>query len=572
MHIKYMFEAADKAAFHLHVITSGAVSMYCVQCEQSNKGGCAVKVGSCGKTATVADLQDVLLRIMLGVSVYADRAAQKGAHDPAVDAFTPYAWFTTLTNVNFDESRFNALIPQALDVRAAAKALAEKAGADLADLPEPATWNPGTTPAELAAAAPFAAIQRFMDRDGPSVVGLRNLALYGLKGTAAYSEHARVLGTEEQAVCAEFHRISAFLAADPADVDALVGESLAVGALNLKVMELLDAANTGRFGHPEITHVRMSPRAGKALLVSGHDLGDLETILKQTAGKGINVYTHGELLPANTYPGLKKYPHLAGNYAGAWQDQQRDFDAFPGAIVMTSNCLINPEIKGYANRLFTAGPVGWEGIPHIADHDFTPAIECALEQPGFAEDAPEETIVAGFARNTVMGVADTLLGMIGKGEVKNLFLIGGCDGARPGRNYFHDLAMATPKDSLVLTLGCGKFRFNREDMGDIGGIPRVLDVGQCNDAYSAIQIATAVAGALKVGVNDLPLHYAISWFEQKATAVLLSMLHLGIRKIHLGPTLPQFLTPEVLGVLIDKFDIRPTGDAESDLAGMLQAA
>lgn len=546
--------------------------MYCVQCEQSNKGGCSVKIGSCGKTETVADMQDVLLRVMEGVSVFADRAARKGAHDAQVDAFTPHAWFTTLTNVNFDASRFTALIGQALAMRDRARALAESAGADLSNLPEPATWNPGTTASELAAAAPFAAIQRFMDRDGPSVVGLRNLVLYGLKGTAAYSEHARVLGTEEAAVSAEFHRIAAFLATDPTDVDALVAESLALGALNLKVMELLDTANTGRFGHPEVTMVRMTPKQGKALLVSGHDLGDLETILRQTEGTGVNVYTHGELLPANAYPGLKKYPHLAGNYGGAWQDQQKDFDAFPGAIVMTSNCLINPEIKGYADRIFTAGPVGWNGIPHIENHDFTPAIQCALAQPGFAEDAEEVLIPAGFARNTVMGVADTLLGMIGKGEVKNLFLIGGCDGARPGRNYFHDLAMATPKDSLVLTLGCGKFRFNREDLGDINGIPRVLDVGQCNDAYSAIQIAVAVAGALGVGVNDLPLHYAISWFEQKATAVLLTMLHLGLRRIHLGPTLPQFLTPEVLGVLIDKFDIRPTGDAREDLERMLEAA
>ena len=546
--------------------------MYCVQCEQSNKGGCAVKVGSCGKTADVADLQDVLLRVMLGVSAYADRAAGKGARDAELDAFTPHAWFTTLTNVNFDADRFVALITRALALRNKARALAENAGADLASLPEAASWNPGATASEMAAAAPFAAIQRFLDRDGPSVVGLRNLVLYGLKGTAAYSEHARVLGREEAAISAEFHRISAFLATDPTDVDALVAESLAVGALNFKVMELLDAANTGRFGHPEISHVRMSSRAGKAILVSGHDLGDLETILQQTKGKGINVYTHGELLPANTYPGLKEYPHLVGNYGGAWQDQQSDFDAFPGAIVMTSNCLINPEIKGYKDRIFTAGPVGWNGLPHIENHDFSPAIACALAQPGFAEDAPEQTIAAGFARNTVMGVADTLLGMIGKGEVKNLFLIGGCDGARPGRNYFHDLAMATPQDSLILTLGCGKFRFNREDLGDINGIPRVLDVGQCNDAYSAIQIAVAVAGALGCGVNDLPLHYAISWFEQKATAVLLTMLHLGLRRIYLGPTLPQFLTPEVLGVLIEKFDIRPTGDADADLARMLVAA
>jgi hydroxylamine reductase len=546
--------------------------MYCVQCEQSNKGGCAVKVGSCGKTADVADMQDVLLRLMEGVSVYADRAARVGARNAAVDAFTPHAWFTTLTNVNFDARRFDGLIAEALAMRERARTLAEAAGADLSDLPEPATWNPGTTASEIAAAAPMAAIQRFMDRDGPSIVGLRNLILYGLKGTAAYSEHARVLGTEEAAVSAEFHRISAFLAADPTDMNALLTEALAVGALNLKVMELLDAANTGRFGHPEVTMVRMSPVKGKAILVSGHDMGDLEAILQQTAGKGINVYTHGELMPANAYPGLKKFPHLVGNYGGAWQDQQKEFAAFPGAIVMTSNCLINPEIKGYQDRIFTAGPVGWNGLPHIENHDFSPVIACALALPGFAEDAAEQRIPAGFARNTVMGVADTLLGMIKEGDVKNLFLIGGCDGARPGRNYFHDLAMATPKDSLILTLGCGKFRFNREDLGDIKGVPRVLDMGQCNDAYSAIQVAVAVAGALGCEVNDLPLHYGISWFEQKATAVLLTMLHLGLKRIHLGPTLPQFLTPEVLGVLVEKFDIRPTGDAREDLARMLEAA
>ncbi|MBV1918395.1 MAG: hydroxylamine reductase [Sphingomonadaceae bacterium] len=546
--------------------------MYCVQCEQSNKDGCSVKVGSCGKTETVANKQDVLLRVMLGVSVYAHRAAAKGAHDAEVDAFVPHAWFTTLTNVNFDRSRFTQLIHRAVEIRDKARGLAERAGADLFGLPEAATWDPGSTPHELAEAAPMASVHRFMDRDGPSITGLRNLILYGLKGTAAYSEHARVLGKDETQINAEFHRISAFLATDPTDLDALVAESLAVGALNLKVMELLDAANTERFGHPEITNVRMTPKAGKCILVSGHDLGDLKAILHQTEGKGIDVYTHGEMMPANAYPGFKKYEHLVGNYGGAWQDQHKEFDEFPGAIVMTSNCLINPEVKGYADRIFTAGPVGWHGIPHIENDNFSAVIECALAQPGFATDAPEETIPAGFARNTVLGVADTLLDMIDKGDVKNLFLIGGCDGARPGRNYFHDLAVATPKDSLVLTLGCGKFRFNREDMGDINGIPRVLDVGQCNDAYSAVQIAVAMADALDCGVNDLPLHYAISWFEQKATAVLLSMLHLGIRKIHLGPTLPQFLTPDVLNVLIETFDIRPTGDPQEDLAGMLEAA
>jgi hydroxylamine reductase len=295
--------------------------MYCVQCEQSNKGGCAVKVGSCGKTETVADQQDVLLRIMQGISVYADRAARKGARDAEVDAFTPHAWFTTLTNVNFDSSRFTGLIEQALAVRDKARDLAGHAGADLSRLPEPALWNPGLTPHEFARAAPAASILRYMDRDGASIVGLRDLILYGLKGTAAYIEHARVLGREDPAISAEFHRISAFLATDPTDVDALLTEALAIGALNLKVMELLDAANTGCFGHPEVTQVRMTPRTGKCILVSGHDLRDLSAILHQTRGTGINVYTHGELLPANAYPGLKKYPHLVGNYGGAWQDQ-----------------------------------------------------------------------------------------------------------------------------------------------------------------------------------------------------------------------------------------------------------
>lgn len=546
--------------------------MFCVQCEQSNKGGCSTKIGSCGKTQDVADMQDVLLRILLGISAYANRAAEKGARDTEVDAFTTHAWFTTLTNVNFDASRFTKLIHRALEIREKAHGLAERSGAFLGDLPEAASWDPGNTPHEIAETAAMASILRFMDRDGPTINGLRNLVLYGLKGTAAYGEHARLLGEDEAEVSAEFHRIAAFLATDPTDVDSLVTESLAVGALNLKVMEMLDAANSGRFGHPEVTQVRMTPKAGKCILVSGHDLSDLQAILQQTEGKGINVYTHGELLPANAYPGFKKFEHLIGNYGGAWQDQQNEFDAFPGAIVVTSNCLTNPELKGYADRIFTVGPVGWQGIAHIENDDFSPVIESALAQPGFAEDAPEEFVPAGFARNTVLGVADTLLDMIGKGEIKNLFLIGGCDGARPGRNYFHDLAMATPDDSLILTLGCGKFRFNRENLGDINGVPRLIDVGQCNDAYSAIQIAVAIAGALGVGVNDLPLHYAISWFEQKATAVLLSMLHLGIRKIHLGPTLPQFLTPEVLGVLIEKFDIRPTGDAEEDLERMLEVA
>ncbi|MEF2072263.1 hydroxylamine reductase [Consotaella aegiceratis] len=546
--------------------------MYCVQCEQSQRDGCHAAVGNCGKTAPVSDLQDVLLRVMLGVSVFAHRAAELGGQDAEIDRFTPFAWFTTLTNVNFDEARFVGWIAEALEMRDRARALAEAHGADLADLPEPPTWQPGQTLQALLAAAPDAALNRFMDRDGPTIVGLCNLVLYGLKGCAAYYDHAKVLGSSDAGIMAGFHALAAFLATDPTDIGILLSQALAVGDLNMRCMELLDGANTGRYGHPEITRARVTPKAGKALVVSGHDLGDLEKILKQTEGTGINVYTHGEMLPALAYPGLKKYPHLAGHFGGAWYEQQKEFASFPGAIVMTSNCLIDPTLKDYQDRLFTRGPVGWPGVSHIEGQDYGAAIACALAQPGYDEDGPDETIPIGFARNTVMSVADTLLDMIGKGEVKHIFLIGGCDGARHGRTYFHDLAVATPPDSLVMTLGCGKFRFNREDLGAINGIPRVLDVGQCNDAYSAIQIAVAVADALKVGVNDLPLTLAVSWFEQKAVAVLLTLLHLGITNITLGPTLPQFLTAEALAVLIEKFSIRPAGRVQDDLKMMLGQA
>ncbi|WP_454884179.1 hydroxylamine reductase [Sphingomonas oryzagri] len=494
------------------------------------------------------------------------------ARDARIDAFTPNAWFTTLTNVNFDAERFVVLIAEARQMRRRAQLLAEECGADLNRLPAPATWHPGLTEEELVASALEAGLYKHLDRDGPTVTGLRALILYGLKGCAAYAEHARVLGGKETEVIADFHAIAAFLADDPSDIDVLLAHALKVGELNLRVMELLDGANTGRFGQPEITSIRITPIKGQCLLVSGHDLGDLETILRQTAGLGINVYTHGELLTANSYPGLKRNPHLVGNYGGAWQDQQREFAAFPGAIVMTSNCLINPEIKGYQDRLFTSGPVGWPGVRHIADHDFMPAIRRAQTLPGFERDSTDERIMIGFGRHTVLGVADTLLGMIRTGEVHHLFVIGGCDGARPGRNYFHDLALATPYNSLVLTLGCGKFRFNREAMGAIGPIPRLLDAGQCNDAYSAVKIATTVANALGVEVNDLPLSLAISWFEQKATAVLLTLLHLGIRNIHLGPSVPQYLTPEVIELLAGRFGLKPTTSVEQDLPAMLRHA
>jgi len=334
-------------------------------------------------------------------------------------------------------------------------------------------------------------------------------------------------------------------------------------------MELLDAANTGTYGHPEPTRVKVSPVKGKAIVVSGHDLRDLEALLIQTQGKGINVYTHGEMLPALAYPGLKKYPHLVGNYGGAWQDQAKEFDAFPGAILMTTNCIQRPR-ETYKGRIFTCGLVAWPGVTHIADRNFAPVIQAALAAPGFAADAPTQEITIGFARNTVMSVAGAVIDAVKAGAVKHFFLIGGCDGAKSGRNYYTEFAQQVPKDCVILTLACGKYRFNKLDFGDIGGIPRLLDVGQCNDAYSAVQIAVALAKAFNCGVNDLPLSLVLSWYEQKAVAILLTLLHLGIRNIRLGPTLPAFVTPAVLQVLVDNFNIMPTTTAEADLKAILK--
>ncbi|HOS75792.1 MAG TPA: hydroxylamine reductase, partial [Verrucomicrobiota bacterium] len=339
----------------------------------------------------------------------------------------------------------------------------------------------------------------------------------------------------------------------------------------LKVMEILDTAHTSTYGHPVPTPVRVEPLKGKAILVSGHDLKDLELLLQQTEGKGINVYTHGEMLPAHGYPKLKKYKHLAGNFGGAWQDQRDEFRAFPGAILMTTNCLQEPQ-AGYKERIFTTGHVGWPGIPHVTNGNFGPVIEAALAAPGFPEDGPDKTILVGFGHNAVMSVADKVIEGVKSGAIKHFFLVGGCDGARSGRDYYTEFTESLPKDCVILTLACGKYRFNKLDFGTIGGIPRLLDIGQCNDAYSAIQIAVALSKAFNCGVNDLPLSLVLSWYEQKAVAILLTLLYLGIRNIRLGPTLPAFITPEVLKVLVEKFNLMPIKDAKTDLADILKKA
>jgi hydroxylamine reductase len=405
---------------------------------------------------------------------------------------------------------------------------------------------------------------------GNDIAGLQELVLYGLKGAAAYADHALILGHDNPGIFATFHEALNFLTTDKPTTDQLLGWALKVGELNFRVMELLDAANTGAYGHPEPTQVRITPVKGKAILVSGHDLKDLAELLKQTEGKGINIYTHGEMLPCHGYPGLKKYKHLVGNYGGAWQDQRKEFDSFPGAILMTTNCIQKPH-DNYMGRIFTSGLVAWPGVKHIgAARNFSPVIEAALAAPGFSEDViPEKSITVGFGHNAVLSVADKVISGVKNGAIRHFFLVGGCDGAKTGRNYYTDFAKQVPKDCVILTLACGKYRFNKLDFGAIDGIPRLLDIGQCNDAYSAVQIAVALANAFGCGVNDLPLSIILSWYEQKAVAILLTLLHLGIKNIRLGPSLPAFVTPPVLNVLAEKFNIAPVGTPEADLQAIL---
>ncbi|NOZ23440.1 MAG: hydroxylamine reductase [Planctomycetes bacterium] len=546
--------------------------MFCYQCEQTAKGsGCTVH-GVCGKDPEVARLQDCLVHAAKGIGMFAHRARQLGVKDGEIDIFIPEALFSTLTNVDFDPDRLEQLIRKAAEHRDRAKGLYEeackKAGREPETLEGPAAWQPAPDRDGLVKQGEENGVDRRKEKLGDDIAGLQELIMYGLKGMAAYADHAQILGKEDDAVYAFFHEILDYLAGEPADANDLLGKALKVGEVNLKVMEMLDAANTDAYGHPEPTPVRVEPVKGKAIVISGHDLKDLEELLKQTEGKGINVYTHGEMLPALAYPKLKQYKHLVGNYGSAWQNQGKEFDAFPGAILMTTNCIQKPR-SGYKDRIFTCGLVAWPGVTHISNRDFTPVIEAALAADGFAEDGPDKTILVGFARNTVMSVADKVIEAVKSGAIKHFFLIGGCDGAKPGRNYYTELAQAVPDDCVILTLGCGKYRFNKLDFGDIGGIPRLLDVGQCNDAYSAIQIAVALAKAFDCGVNDLPLSMILSWYEQKACCILLTLLHLGIKNMRLGPSLPAFVTPAALNILVEKFNIAPISTPEEDLKACL---
>jgi hydroxylamine reductase len=537
--------------------------MFCYQCEQTAGGTGCTRFGVCGKSPEVATLQDLLIYALKGLSKVASLARESGISDPELNQFTVEALFSTITNVNFDPERLQSLINKAVALR---EQLKEKAGLEEYDT-DAVDFRPADSIAGLVEQGSKHGLKEHVDID-PNVESLQHLLLFGLKGVAAYSDHAMILGEESEEIYEFTHRSLAATLDPSKTVPEMLDLVMECGKINIKAMELLDAGNTGRYGHPVPTEVPLGHKAGKAILVSGHDLIDLEQVLKQSAGKGIYVYTHGEMLPTHGYPGLKKYEHFHGHYGTAWQNQQHEFNEFPGAILMTTNCLQRPG-ENYKENIFTTGLVAWPGVIHIKEKDFTPLIEKVLELSGFNQDEPGESVIVGFARNAVMGVAGQVIDAVKNGDIKHFFLVGGCDGAKTRRSYYTEFVEKAPDDTVILTLACGKFRFFNKKLGDIGGIPRLLDVGQCNDTYSAIQIAIALAEAFGVEVNQLPLSFVLSWYEQKAVAILLSLLYLGIRNIRIGPSLPAFITQNILNVLVEKFNITPITTPEEDLETLL---
>ncbi len=542
------------------------MEMFCYQCEQTAKGEGCTRMGVCGKDSDVAALQDLLVYALQGLSQVATQARKSGIVDPEINGFTVEALFSTLTNVDFDPERFPVLLERCISLREGLKAKLRAAGQEI---------QLGG-PAELELAQGLEGLVEqgrelellYGEQEDPDIRSLKHTTLFGIKGVAAYADHARILGKEDDQVYAYIHETLAAMPRNDLALSDWLDMTLKCGATNLRAMELLDEGNTTTYGHPVPTRVPLGVKKGKAILVSGHDLKDLEEVLKQSEGKGIYVYTHGEMLPTHGYPGLKKYSHLYGHYGTAWQNQQREFESFPGAILMTTNCIQKPR-DSYKANIFTSGLVGWPGVVHIQGRDFSPVIQRALELPGFDQDLEKDHVMVGFGRNAVMGVAQQVIDAVKSGAIKHFFLVGGCDGAKPGRSYYSEFVEKVPKDCVILTLACGKFRFFDKKLGDIGGIPRLLDVGQCNDAYSAIQIAMALSQAFNVGVNQLPLSLILSWYEQKAVAILLTLLHLGIKNIRLGPSLPAFISPGVLHVLVKNFDIKPITTPEEDLKAIL---
>lgn len=550
--------------------------MYCVQCEQTMRtpvgNGCAYAQGMCGKTAETSDLQDLLVAVLESLSAWAVAARESGIIDHDTDSFAPRAFFSTLTNVNFDSERIIGYAQEAIVMRdSLMKRCLEKNPALVVNHPLANLQLKGTDIASLVKQADEFALNKDKQAIGDDIHGLRMLCLYGLKGAAAYMEHAHVLGKYSDEIYGQYHEIMAWLGTDPSDMGELLNQSMAIGMMNFKIMEMLDAGETEAYGHPTPSSVNVRPVAGKAILISGHDLKDLHMLLQQTEGTGVNIYTHGEMLPAHGYPELKKYKHLVGNYGSGWQNQQTEFAKFPGPILMTSNCILDPNPGSYTDRIWTRSIVGWPGAKHLNGDDFSDIIAQAQAMDGFPYSEIEHLITVGFGRETLLNAADTVIDLVATGKLRHVFLVGGCDGSRGERSYYTDFARQVPQDCLIMTLACGKYRFNKLDFGTLEGLPRLLDVGQCNDAYSAIMLAVKLAEKLGCGVNDLPLTLVLSWFEQKAIVILLTLLALGVKDIFTGPTAPAFLTDNLLNVLNEKFGMRPITTVENDLHAVLGA-
>jgi len=548
--------------------------MFCEQCEQTASGQGCHQWGACGKGPDVNAVQDLLVYCLRGIAPVALKAKELGISTHDVDVFACESMFATMTNVNFNRKRFYAYIREAIALRENLKARVEEACDTAIAWSAAATYQPDWTESLVAQGEEISRDFIAESSDNIDIFSLKLTTLYGIKGLASYTFHAQELGQEDDRVYTFCHEALAALENPDLGLEDWVGIALKVGEINLRSMELLDAGHTDHYGHPTPTVVPLNAKAGKAILVSGHDIKQLEALLKQTANTGITVYTHGELLPAHGYPVLKQtYPHLYGHYGTAWQNQTKDFAKFPGPIVVTTNCLMPPH-ENYEEKLFSIGPVGYPEIAYLEDvaddiPDFTPVIQKALAMPGFAEDGEPRQVKTGFARNAVLNVADRVIEAVKGGQIRHFFLVGGCDGAKPDRNYYTNFVDQVPEDCVVLTLACGKFRFFDKEMGEIGSIPRLMDVGQCNDAYSAIQIALGLAQAFEMDVNELPLSMILSWYEQKAVAVLLTLLYLGIKDIRLGPTLPAFISPNVFALLSEKYHLQPITTPEEDLAACL---
>lgn len=542
--------------------------MFCYQCEQTMGGKGCTRIGVCGKTADVAALQDFLIHTLKGISIAAVAGRKVGISDLETNRFTCMAMFSTLTNVEFDPYRFEDLLHESIGLRDKMIKRVKAAGGKITSDSDSLTLKLKPSLDGMIQQGKQYGLMSVPGID-PDLRSLQHMLLFGIKGMAAYTDHAAEHGQENEGNYEFVHRGLAALEDRSLDANAYLALVLECGEKNLKAMELLHLGNAGAYGDPVPTKVPLGAKKGKAILVSGHDLIDLEAVLKASAGKGIYVYTHGEMLPSHGYPKLKeKFPHFYGHYGTAWQNQKKEFADFPGAILMTSNCIQKPK-QSYKKNIFTSGTVGMPGLTHLNKHNLKPLIDRALELPGYTEDLKDMDVLVGFGHKSVLGVADKIVGGVKDGSIKHFFLVGGCDGVKKSRNYYTEFVEKTPDDTIVLTLACGKFKFFKKQLGDINGIPRLLDVGQCNDAHSAVQIAVALTQAFDTDVNGLPLSFILSWYEQKAVAILLSLLHLGIKDIHLGPSLPAFVTPNVLDILVKKYNITPIGTPEGDLKKIL---